>query len=79
MLEIGKICSESRKVVLDKAKCIPVKVRAPKEAKVEESLPDSTPVLERQDAQVEVSDTPTIKKRGRKPKLAAVAAVEPEV
>jgi hypothetical protein len=78
LLEIGKICSESRKVVLDKAKSLPVKTKAPKEAKADEPLPDSTPALERQDGQVEASDTPSKKPRGRRPKAAVATVPEPE-
>ena len=74
LLDIGKECSQSRKSVLDIAKSIPVKTKAPKEAKPEESLPDSPPALERQDGQVEVSKKP----RGRRPKQAAASVAEPE-
>ena len=79
LLEIGKLVSESRKLALDHGKAIPTKKRVPKvESKSDEEMPES-PALERQDAvaevkAVEVSDTPTIKKRGRKPKLAPAAA-----
>ena len=79
LLEIGKLVSESRKLALDHGKAIPTKKRVPKaEIKSDEEMPES-PQLERQDAvaevkAVEVSDTPTIKKRGRKPKVAPVAA-----
>ena len=79
LLEIGKLVSESRKLALDVGKQIPTKKRVPKvESKSDEEMPES-PALERQDAvaevkAVEVSDTPTIKKRGRKPKLAPAAA-----
>ena len=82
LLEIGKIVSEARKIALDCGKQIPVKKRVPKvEAKSEsdESLPEP-PVLERQDGvaevktpEPEISDTPTIKKRGRKPKQPVAA------
>ena len=77
LLEIGKECSESRKLALDCGKAIPTKKRVPKEAKSDsEELPDSSPALERAAAEPEMSDTPTIKpaKRGRRPKLAPVAA-----
>ena len=73
LLDIGKECSQSRKSVLDIAKSIPVKTKAPKEPKLEESLPGSPPALERQDG-----ETPSKKPRGRRPKLAAVPAVIPE-
>ena len=78
LLEIGKECSESRKLALDCGKAIPTKKRVPKEPKSDsEELPESPPALKRADdvKAPEVSDTPTIKpKRGRKPKLAPVAA-----
>ncbi len=77
LLEIGKIVSEGRKIALGAGKAIVPKKRAPKEVKVEskesdpDELPLSEPVLARADA-IEVSDTPTIKKRGRRPKVAPV-------
>ena len=80
LLEIGKECSNSRKLALDVGKQIPTKKRVPKsEAKSDsEELPESPPALEGADGvkAPEVSDTPTIKpaKRGRRPKLAPVAA-----
>ena len=83
LLEIAKICSESRKLVLDAGKAIPVKRRVPKsENKSDEELPDSSPALEREVKVVEskMSDTPSIKpKRGRKAKQAPVAVAIPEV
>lgn len=65
LLEIGKECSQSRKLALDAGKQIPVKKKIPKEEKVEvkeadsENLPDESPVLE------------TKSKRGRKVKPSA--------
>lgn len=74
LLEIGKSCSESRKLALDAGKSIPVKKREPKEAKEEEDpeekLPEATPLLERQNAEPEVSEV-TKRPRGRRPKVAA--------
>ena len=80
LLNVGKLCSESRKLALDCGKQIPVKKRAPKvESKSDEEMPES-PELERQDAvaevkAVELSDTPSSKpKKGRKAKLAPAVA-----
>ena len=57
LLEIGKECSECRKVVLDLGKKIEVKKRVPTEAKEEkkaEELPLVAPALERQDGSEDV-------------------------
>ena len=54
LLEIGKECSECRKVVLDLGKNIEVKKRVPKEEKKAEELPLLAPALERQDGSEDV-------------------------
>ena len=74
LLEIGKECSQSRKLALDFGKAIPSKKRVPKEEKSDsEELPESPPALERAAAKPEMSDTPSIKpKRGRRPKVGPV-------
>ena len=71
LLEIGKECSNSRKLALDHGKAIPVKKRAPKESKEsEEELPEAIPQLERQDASAEVKVAEVSRKpRGRAKKV----------
>ena len=78
LLEIGKLCSESRKIALDCGKAIATKKRVPKEAKSsDKELPESSPVLERADgaqsAEAAVFALAPVKKpRGRKPKIVPV-------
>ena len=80
LLEIGKICSDSRKVVLERAKSMPIKVRSPKESKqAEEPLPDASPVLERQDGQAAAPEVASKKPRGRPKAVVAAPAVVPVV
>jgi len=79
LLEIGKECSGARKAALEAGKAIPVKKRVPKAAEAKESkeskesksddelLPEVSPVLERQDAEVPKAE------RGRKPKASVSA------
>ena len=74
LLEIGKECSESRKLALGHGKAIPVKKRAPKESKEsEEELPEAIPQLQRQDASADVK-VASRKPRWRKPKAVPVPA-----
>src|SRR4051812_24475823 len=78
LLEIGKIVSEGRKVALDAGKAIPIKKRVPKEAKVEEALPESASDGEISEIlqPAEPSLAPIKKPRAaRKPKIVPPAAV----
>ena len=78
LLEIGKLCSESRKIALDCGKAIATKKRVPKETKSsDEELPESSPILERADGAKpveapELALAPVKKPRGRAKKIAPV-------
>ena len=62
LLEIGKICSESRKLALDAGKAVPVRKRAPKSEPVE---------IKEGDTPAEVVEAPSRKPRKpRAPKAA---------